>query len=203
MSSRRRAQIFLPLSTAVSEHHYKRARGAIIMSVKNSLCLFVSLLALSACGSADADQSESPAIVTPATGDEAAMVEPSPQATVADDVAAVDEVAPTAKPASTVAAREKAPSGKKAKCKITTGGEVLKGPCLFESGEDGSFYVETDAIPGLRDQIDSISVTIIEKGTAEVRGLTKDGINSRWGAAQRSTTDKACWTGSDFEVCAY
>ncbi|MEH6826685.1 hypothetical protein [Parasphingorhabdus sp.] len=175
------------------------------MSVKNSLCLVVSLLALSACGSADADQSESPAIVTPATGDEAAAVEASPQSTVADDVAAVavDEVAPTAKPAPIVAAKEKAPSGKKAKCKITSGGEVLKGPCLFESGEGGSFYVETDAIPGLRDQIDSISVTIIEKGAAEVRGLTKDGINSRWGAAQRSTTDKACWTGSDFEVCAY
>jgi hypothetical protein len=91
----------------------------------------------------------------------------------------------------------------KAECKITSGREVLRGPCLFESGEDGSFYVLTDDILGLSDQISSISVTIIEKGSAEVRGLTKDGINSRWGPAQRSTTDKACWTGSDFEICAY
>ena len=91
----------------------------------------------------------------------------------------------------------------KAECKITSGGEVLRGPCLFEAGEDGSFYVETDDIPGLRGEISSISVTILEKGFAEVRGLTRDGINSRWGSAKRSTTDKACWTGADFEVCAY
>jgi len=90
-----------------------------------------------------------------------------------------------------------------AECKITSGGEVLRGPCLFEAGEDGSFYVVTDDIPGLRGEISSISVTILEKGFAEVRGLTRDGINSRWGSAQRSTTDKACWTGADFEVCAY
>jgi hypothetical protein len=91
----------------------------------------------------------------------------------------------------------------RAECKITSGGEVLMGPCLFESGEDGSFYVVTDEILGLSDVISSISVTIIEQGFAEVRGLTTDGINSRWGPAQRSTTDSACWTGADFEVCAY
>ena len=91
----------------------------------------------------------------------------------------------------------------RAECKITEGREVLRGPCLFESFEDGSFYVVTDEILGLSDVISSISVTVMEQGFAEVRGLTKDGINSRWGPAQRSTTDTACWTGADFEVCAY
>lgn len=183
------------------------------MSVKNSLCLFASVLALSACGSVDENQSENSAIVAPEASVEAEASAPSQEAVAPEDTTtganAVDEVVPSTKLVIADEVKEdapvaaKVPSGKKAKCKITSGGEVLKGPCLFESGEDGSFYVETDAIPGLGDQIDSISVTIIEKGVAEVRGLTKDGVNSRWGAAQRSATDKACWTGSDFEICAY
>ena len=48
-----------------------------------------------------------------------------------------------------------------------------------------------------------VSVDIIEKGVAEVRGLTKDGINSRWGSAKRDLKDKACWKGDDFKVCAW
>ena len=51
--------------------------------------------------------------------------------------------------------------------------------------------------------ITDISVTIVATGVAEVRGLTTDGINSRWGSAVRSKVDSACWTGSDFEICAY
>lgn len=183
------------------------------MSVKISLCLFASVLALSACGSVGENQSKNSTIVVPEASVEAATSAASLEAVALEDTAtdaiAVNEVSPTTKLVSADEVKEdapvaaKVPSGKKAKCKITSGGEVLKGPCLFESGQDGSFYVQTDAIPGLRDQIDSISVTIIEKDAAEVRGLTKDGINSRWGAAQRSTTDKACWTGTDFEICAY
>ncbi|PHR18379.1 MAG: hypothetical protein COA41_09870 [Sphingopyxis sp.] len=179
------------------------------MPIKNSLFLFASVLALGACGSADADQSESSAEQAEATSADAVTEDSSaPAATVDEPVADAEPVqvdngetavAATEKPA--VAAKR--PGTKSAKCMITTGGEVLKGPCLFESGPNGSFSVETDAIPGLKNQISSISVWMIEKGTAEVRGLTKDGINSRWGEAQRSETDKACWTGSDFEVCAY
>jgi hypothetical protein len=46
-------------------------------------------------------------------------------------------------------------------------------------------------------------VQIVQPGVAEVRGLTRAGINSRWGSAQRSKRDRACWRGSDFWVCAY
>ncbi|MFM7652762.1 MAG: hypothetical protein ACKO5M_07590, partial [Vulcanococcus sp.] len=51
--------------------------------------------------------------------------------------------------------------------------------------------------------ITNISVSIVSPGVAEVRGLTTDGINSRWGSAVRNKKDSACWTGSDFEICAY
>jgi hypothetical protein len=51
--------------------------------------------------------------------------------------------------------------------------------------------------------ITDISVYIVSPGIAEVRGLTIYGNNSRWGPAIRSKKDLACWTGSDFEVCAY
>jgi len=40
-------------------------------------------------------------------------------------------------------------------------------------------------------------------GSAEVRGLTADGVSSRWGAATRSPADKASWNGQDFEICAW
>ena len=179
------------------------------MPIKNPLFLFASVLALGACGSADADQPESSAEQVEATSADAVVDDSSTPAATVDEPTADNEpvqadngqtsVAATDKPA--VAAKR--PGAKSAKCKITTGGEVLKGPCLFEAGPKGSFSVETDKIPGLKNRISSISVWMIDKGTAEVRGLTKDGINSRWGQAQRSETDKACWTGSDFEVCAY
>lgn len=35
-----------------------------------------------------------------------------------------------------------------------------------------------------------------------VRGLTSEGINSRWGEAKRSKKDKSCWIGEDFKICA-
>ncbi|WP_017295364.1 hypothetical protein [Geminocystis herdmanii] len=46
-------------------------------------------------------------------------------------------------------------------------------------------------------------MAIIKSGVAEVRGLTTAGINSRWGEARRSKSDKACWVGDDFTICAY
>jgi len=47
-----------------------------------------------------------------------------------------------------------------------------------------------------------VNVYILEKGHAQVRGLTTDGINSMWGNAKRSTQDRSCWVGSDFKICA-
>ena len=49
----------------------------------------------------------------------------------------------------------------------------------------------------------NVSVYMLSPGVAEVRGLIKHGMNSRWGPAKRSQQDPACWTGADFEICAY
>ncbi len=73
---------------------------------------------------------------------------------------------------------------------------------MFDPGKNGSFAVSLSDEKPIIDKITMISVTIVGKGQAEVRGLTTDGINSRWGPAERSETDPACWTGTDFEVCA-
>jgi hypothetical protein len=97
---------------------------------------------------------------------------------------------------------------KTARCEIKTTDANYAGPCRFSGGEGGSFGIspvgraeffahEKDE-PGVTD----ISVDI-EGGVADVRGLTTFGINSRWGAAKRSKTDRACWVGEDFSICVY
>jgi hypothetical protein len=94
---------------------------------------------------------------------------------------------------------------KTVKCQIDSGNKVAyKGKCVFSPEEKGSFSLSNpnDNKP-LLDEISMVNVYIIEKGIAEVRGLTTDGINSRWGEAKRSEKDKACWIGSDFKVCAW
>lgn len=77
----------------------------------------------------------------------------------------------------------------------------FEGDCIFsQTGGDGSFSIESPS--GLIDGSSLISVTMIAPDQAEVRGLTVDGINSRWGEATRVDSDPACWAGSDFTVCA-
>lgn len=51
------------------------------------------------------------------------------------------------------------------------------------------------------DKILIVSVSILDKKVAEVRGLTSSGINSRWGDAKKSAKDKSCWVGEDFKIC--
>ncbi|MDK9717513.1 MAG: hypothetical protein OEL57_06330 [Trichlorobacter sp.] len=89
-------------------------------------------------------------------------------------------------------------------CKITTGKTLAyNGPCLFMPEAGGSFSLSNIKRQGpLFDDIGVLSVSIVAKGKAEVRGLTSAGNNSRWGEAKRSSKDKACWQGSDFEICA-
>ena len=89
-------------------------------------------------------------------------------------------------------------------CTITTATKTAyNGPCLFIPEAGGSFSLSNTKRQGpLFDDIGVLSVFIIAKGRAEVRGLTSDGINSRWGEAQRSTKDAACWEGSGFSICA-
>jgi hypothetical protein len=90
-----------------------------------------------------------------------------------------------------------------ARCVVASAGApVWRGPCDFVAERGGSFGIRPyrGAFPG---GITDISVTVLRPGLADVRGLTRQGINSRWGEARRSARDRACWIGSDFSVCVY
>ena len=87
------------------------------------------------------------------------------------------------------------------RCRID-GGDTYDGPCLFVRENGGSFSIQSENGEPIGGAL-IISVSIVEEGEAEVRGLTPDGINSRWGAATRSEEEPACWTGVDFEICAF
>lgn len=99
--------------------------------------------------------------------------------------------------AETAAARE-------ARCLIRGNGmPEFRGRCEFVA--EGSSFALTAASngPAFPAGIEVVSVEVIGRGQAEVRGLTDAGINSRWGAAQRSKRDGACWQGADFLICAW
>lgn len=91
-----------------------------------------------------------------------------------------------------------------ARCVVASAGEATwQGPCRFEAERGGSFTVTPAQAGSFAGGIQVISLTILEPDVGDVRGLTRDGINSRWGAARRSTRDRACWVGSDFSLCVY
>lgn len=94
---------------------------------------------------------------------------------------------------------------KVARCRVESGGSVVvNGKCVFDADQDGSFHVRNvDESKPLFDEILVVNVAIVAQDVAEVRGLTRAGINSRWGAARRSPRDRACWDGADFRICAY
>lgn len=91
------------------------------------------------------------------------------------------------------------------KCQIdSSGSPSFKGKCLFMPEKGGSFSLQNvnpdkQIMEGLLD----VNVQIIEKGVAEVRSVTVNGVNSRWGEARRSDKDKACWIGNGFRICAW
>jgi hypothetical protein len=94
--------------------------------------------------------------------------------------------------------------GKDARCVIKQDGVVAySGCCLFQLARAGSFTITRAERQSMLPRISVISVDLLSPGRAEVKGLTTDGIHSRWGAALRNKKDPACWTGSDFEICAY
>jgi hypothetical protein len=89
-----------------------------------------------------------------------------------------------------------------ASCRISSSGKVeFNGRCRFNADRGGSFTIGPVRGSRLYGVILSVSVTIVRRGVAEVRGLTSSGINSRWGPAKRSRRNPACWVGSDFRVC--
>lgn len=90
-----------------------------------------------------------------------------------------------------------------ARCVIAgEGSPTWRGPCDFLAERGGSFGIRPYR-GTFADGISDISVSLIRPGVAEVRGLTRDGINSRWGEARRSARDRACWVGEDFSICVY
>jgi hypothetical protein len=92
-----------------------------------------------------------------------------------------------------------------ADCRIESGGMTeFAGKCRFAlDGDAGSFSLDsTDHQRPLYGGILAVSVSVISPGIAEVFGLTDAGNNSRWGKAERSTRERACWIGSDFKICA-
>jgi len=97
-----------------------------------------------------------------------------------------------------------ASKGKDARCVVKQNGDIAySGSCEFIPDSGGSFGIRRKGNARILPNITDISVYIVSPGVAEVRGLTTSGINSRWGTAVRSKKDTACWTGSDFEICAY
>ncbi len=102
------------------------------------------------------------------------------------------------------AAATAAPKGREVRCVVEGNGlPAYRGRCLFLSGESGSFGLEPRSARTFPGGITSISLTVLSRGEGDVRGLTSDGINSRWGRASRDRRDRACWRGSDFRICAY
>ena len=95
--------------------------------------------------------------------------------------------------------------GRIVNCQVVSGGAtVVSGKCLFKSAGGGSFTLENpDVRRSLTGPVLLVTVSVVSPGVAEVRGLTKDGINSRWGEARRSGQNRGCWVGSDFRVCAW
>jgi hypothetical protein len=85
---------------------------------------------------------------------------------------------------------------------VSNGASTFNGQCEFSAETGGSFSI-TPVGKSAFDGATVISVSVTLRGVAEVRGLTRDGINSRWGEAERSKTDPACWIGSDFKICVY
>lgn len=96
-------------------------------------------------------------------------------------------------------------ASREVRCRIEQGGRVvMERPCDFQAeGRDGSFSLSSLTGRPLFGGISVVTISVIEPGLAEVRGLTQNGINSRWGTARRSQRDGACWQGDDFRVCAY
>jgi hypothetical protein len=93
-------------------------------------------------------------------------------------------------------------SARPARCVIDSSGAKYAGRCDFQQ-EGAGFSLSPLGRSGFPGGIDPIAVSVLSPGTAEVRGLTKEGVNSRWGEAKRSKKDPACWVGADFKICAY
>lgn len=92
-----------------------------------------------------------------------------------------------------------------ARCVImsVTGSVGFKGPCDFipMRGNGGFSISPIGAKTFFGAMYISVGKTSLE--TAEVRGLTPSGVNSRWGDYRRSKRDPACWESTGTRICVY
>ena len=88
------------------------------------------------------------------------------------------------------------------RCNVSSVGEYYNGPCHYLSEPDGGFSLTRPDGGDLSPNVPLIALAKTGDTTGEVRGLTRDGINSRWGEAERSEADPACWGNVEFEICA-
>lgn len=80
---------------------------------------------------------------------------------------------------------------------------AFAGRCRLHPAADGGFSLGSGGAGPLLPGLTTLSVSPLRPSLAEVRGLTVQGVNSRWGRAVRSSVDPACWQGLDFAVCTY
>ncbi|MBN2798825.1 MAG: hypothetical protein JXX28_06715 [Deltaproteobacteria bacterium] len=108
-------------------------------------------------------------------------------------------------PASHAEAPGRPPVTAGTECRVHPAGlGVWQGPCSFRlDGGHGSFVIAPLGSADFGGGIGVVMVGLDGSGSADVRGLTADGLSSRWGAARRSRADKGCWSGADFEICAW
>ena len=90
------------------------------------------------------------------------------------------------------------------KCEIVSPPQKFKGDCRFLAEKGGTFsLLSTTGANFGRTDIQAVTVAIIGKDLAHVRGSQGGAINSAWGEAKRSPKEKACWIGDDFRICAW
>ncbi len=92
---------------------------------------------------------------------------------------------------------------KPARCVIQSGTAKYVGPCQFHAEKGGSFSLDPVKPKTHFWGATVLTIAMRGDGSAEVRGLTDDGINSMWGSVRRSRKDPACWVGLDLKICAY
>jgi hypothetical protein len=157
------------------------------MTHRTAWALVALSLACAAC------QSEPPAAAPSPAPRSAATTPPTAAPTVA---ATTPPSAATTMPAATAGF---AGPG----CRIKQdGATAYEGPCDIRlDAASGSFHLSPRGAKDIGGA-NPLTVSPQDDGEAEVRGLTADGINARWGAAKKSATDPACWVGDDFEICA-
>lgn len=161
------------------------------------------LFGSSACDSSPPARAEADTAAKP-NAEAKADAKPEADAKPKSDAEPKPEAKAEADPAAKPSPEPNKPRATEARCKVAAGGAIYDDPCKFTFAGDGkgSFSIEALAKSSF-DGAELLTVTVTEEGVAEVRGLTSEGINSRWGEAKRSTKDKACWAGGKFTICVY